>query len=132
MKIKIFSMICMLLVVFADQALAKQASTFYGEIADSQCALNVHSLTRSHQEMLKSKSMGGTSLSCATYCVKYLGGNFVLTSRNHVYRLDNQDLQKFIAEKVKITGTLDKKAGIIHIEKIEVEDPKIVSRLGCC
>ena len=124
MKIKIFSMICMLLVVFADQALAKQASTFYGEIADSQCALNVHSLTRSHQEMLKSKSMGGTSLSCATYCVKYLGGNFVLTSRNHVYRLDNQDLQKFIAEKVKITGTLDKKADIIHVEKIEVEDPK--------
>jgi hypothetical protein len=124
MNIKTFSTICLLLTVFVNNALAKQVSTFYGEIADSQCALNVHSLTRSHQEMLKLKSMGGTSLSCAIYCVKYLGGNFVLTSRNHVYRLDNQDLQKFIAEKVKITGTLDKKAGIIHVEKIEVEDPK--------
>ena len=95
---------------------------FRGEIADSQCALNVHSLTRSHQEMLKSKSMGGTSLSCTLYCVKYLGGDLVLTSRKHVYRLDNQSLaQKFIAQKVKITGTLDQKSNTIHIEKMEVE-----------
>ncbi len=35
--------------------------TFRGEVSDSQCALNVHSVTRSHKEMLKSKSMGGTS-----------------------------------------------------------------------
>lgn len=35
--------------------------TFHGEISDSGCAMNVHSLTRSHQEMLKSKGMGGTS-----------------------------------------------------------------------
>ena len=33
-------------------------TTFRGEIADSSCATNVHSLTRSHQEMLKGKSMG--------------------------------------------------------------------------
>ncbi|PYX61733.1 MAG: hypothetical protein DMG74_22185 [Acidobacteria bacterium] len=50
--------------------------TFYGEIADSQCALNVHSLTRSHQEMLKSKSMGGNSASCTFYCIKVSGGRF--------------------------------------------------------
>jgi hypothetical protein len=73
--------------------------------------------------MLKSKSMGGTSLSCALYCVRYLGGEFVLTSRKHVYRLDNQELvQKFVAQKVKIKGTLDEKTDTIHIEKIEVDD----------
>jgi hypothetical protein len=26
-------------------------SAFYGEISDSQCAMNVHSLCRSHKEM---------------------------------------------------------------------------------
>ena len=39
---------------------------FRGEIGDTQCALNVHSLTRSHTEMLKSKKMGGTAAACAT------------------------------------------------------------------
>jgi hypothetical protein len=73
--------------------------------------------------MLKSKSMGGTSLSCVLYCIKYLGGDLVLTSRKHVYHLDNQDLlQKFIAQKVKIQGTLDKKTDTIHVEKIEVDE----------
>jgi type 1 fimbria pilin len=113
------------MLVFAALAYASGEDkwTFRGEIADSQCALNVHSLTRSHQEMLKSKSMGGTSLSCILYCIKYLGGDLVLTSRKHVYHLDNQDrLQKFIAQKVKIQGTLDQKTDTIHVEKIEVDD----------
>jgi len=96
--------------------------TFRGEIADSQCALNVHSLTRSHQEMLKSKSMGGTSASCALYCIKYLGGNLVLTSRKHVYHLDNQDLaMKYIGEKVLIEGTLDSKTDTIRISNIHAD-----------
>jgi len=97
--------------------------TFRGEIADSQCALNVHSLTRSHQEMLKSKSMGGTSASCALYCVRYLGGNLVLTSKKHVYHLDNQDLaMKYIGEKVLVEGTLDSKTDTVHIVKIRVDN----------
>src|SRR5205807_6646322 len=97
---------------------ARAAQTFHGEVSDSQCAMNVHSLTRSHQEMLKSKSMGGTSISCATYCVRYLGGELVFTSKNRVYRLDNQEsVQKFISEKVKITGQLDQKGNTIYVEK---------------
>ena len=97
--------------------------TFRGEISDSQCALNVHSLTRSHQEMLKSKSMGGTSASCTLYCVQHLGGDLVLTSRKHVYHLDNQELaQKFVAMKVRISGTLDSKTDTIHVEKMEADE----------
>src|SRR5437763_3636956 len=89
---------------------ARAAQTFHGEIADSQCALNVHSLTRSHQEMLKSKSMGGTASSCTTYCIRYMGGYLVLTSRKHVYRLDDQEAAKnFVDQKVRISGTLEPK-----------------------
>src|SRR5271166_1851052 len=94
----------------AAAAYGQNMQVFHGEVSDSQCALNVHSLTRSHQEMLKSKNMGGTSASCALYCIKYLGGNLVLTSKKHVYHLDNQELaMQYIGEKVLVEGTLDSK-----------------------
>jgi hypothetical protein len=97
--------------------------TLFGEVADSQCALNVHSLTRSHQEMLKSKSMGGTSASCALYCVRYLGGEFVLTSQKKVYRLDEQEAAaKFAGQRVKITGVLSPKSDAIHVVSIEADE----------
>src|ERR1700723_1729302 len=84
---------------------AQEAKTFYGEVSDSQCALNVHSLTRSHQEMLKSKSMGGTATECALFCVKYHGGDFVLSSKKDVYRLDDQNTARsFAGRKFQITG----------------------------
>lgn len=94
--------------------------TFQGEIGDSQCALNVHSLTRSHKEMLKSKAMGGDAAACANYCTKYLGGNFVLVVKSDVYHLDDQSrAQAFAGMQVKITGTLDAKSNTIHILRIE-------------
>jgi hypothetical protein len=96
---------------------------FHGEVSDSQCALNVHSLTRSHQEMLKSKSMGGTSNTCAVYCVEHLGGYLVLSSGKDVFRLDRPDLvHGFEGRKVKITGTLDSKLNQIHVIKIDLEE----------
>jgi len=98
----------------------EKALTFQGQIADTQCALNVHSLTRSHAEMLKSKATGGTEGSCATYCVRYLGGDFVLSSKGEVYHLDNQEkVRLFAGQKVKITGTLEAKGKIIHLLQIE-------------
>ncbi|HLW84925.1 MAG TPA: hypothetical protein VKR60_06875 [Candidatus Sulfotelmatobacter sp.] len=95
---------------------------FHGEVSDSQCALNVHSLTRSHQEMLKSKSMGGTSASCSLYCIKNLGGELVLSSGKTVYRLDKQDMvREVVGQKAKITGTLDPKTKTIRVERVELE-----------
>src|SRR2546430_4653866 len=44
--------------------------TFRGEIADSQCALNVHSLSQSHKEMIEMKHEVKTNADCARYCVK--------------------------------------------------------------
>ncbi len=103
---------------------AQQPATFHGEISDSQCALNVHSLTKSHEEMLKSKSgaAGGNPSSCALYCVQRLGGRFVLASKRHVYHLDNQELPRnFVGEKVKLHGILDPKTEIIHVVSIDLE-----------
>lgn len=94
--------------------------TFEGEVSDSQCAMNVHSLTRSHQEMLKSKSHGSTPAECAIYCVDYLGGRFVLVSGKNIYRLDNDGLvRKFAAEKVKISGILDAKSESLHVISVD-------------
>jgi hypothetical protein len=109
----------------AVAACGQDAKVFRGEVSDSQCALNVHSLTRSHQEMLKSKSMGGTSNTCSVYCVEHLGGYLVLTSGNDVFRLDRTDLvHGFEGQKVKINGVLDAKAKQIHVMKIELENQK--------
>ena len=109
--------------VLASAAWGQNARVFKGEVSDSQCALNVHSLTRSHQEMLKSKSMGGTSNTCAVYCIEHLGGYLVLSAGNDVYRLDRADLvHGFEGRRVKITGTLDSKLKQIHVQKIDLEN----------
>jgi hypothetical protein len=96
---------------------------FHGEVSDSQCALNVHSLTRSHQEMLKSKSMGGTANTCAVYCIEHMGGYLVLSSGKDVYRLDRADLvHGFEGRRVVVTGVLDTKLNQIHVLKILEEE----------
>ena len=98
---------------------------FHGEVSDSQCALNVHSLTRSHQEMLKSKSMGGTANTCSVYCIEHMGGYLVLSSGEDVFRLDRSDLvHGFEGQKVKLTGILDAKTKQIHVVKLELDDQK--------
>ena len=116
-------MLVSLLWLLASWAAAEESPrTFIGEIGDSQCALNVHSLTRSHQEMLKSKSMGGTAADCANYCTKYLGGHFVLVVKNNVYHLDDQArAQIYAGRRVKLTGTLDVKSSTIHVVGIEAK-----------
>jgi hypothetical protein len=122
MKIKALAIAWILAMAASQVASAQEAKTFYGEISDSQCALNVHSLTRSHQEMLKSKSMGGTPTDCTLYCVKYHGGDFVLSSKKDVYRLDDQDTARtFAGKKVKVIGKMGPDKKTIHVIKIEEE-----------
>lgn len=102
---------------------AQEPKTFRGEVSDSQCALNVHSLTRSHQEMLKSKSMGGTSNTCSVYCIEHLGGYLVLSVGNDVYRLDRADLvHGFEGRRVVIKGVLDAKLKQIHVLTIDLDE----------
>ena len=76
-RITVWSAAWVLALSFAAYAGEEEARTFRGEITDSQCALNVHSLTQSHEEMLKSKSgeAGKTAASCAQFCIVHMGGN---------------------------------------------------------
>jgi hypothetical protein len=110
------------ILALADAAYSQNSRVFHGEVSDNQCAMNVHSLTRSHQEMLKSKSMGGTANTCSVYCIEHLGGYLVLSSGNDVFRLDRADLvHGFEGQKVKVTGVLDAKIKQIHVLKVELE-----------
>jgi hypothetical protein len=110
------------ILALAGAAYGQNSRVFHGEVSDNQCAMNVHSLTRSHQEMLKSKSMGGTANTCSVYCIEHLGGYLVLSSGNGVFRLDRADLvHGFEGQKVKVTGVLDAKIKQIHVMKVELE-----------
>jgi hypothetical protein len=113
------------ILALAGASYGQDSRVFHGEVSDNQCAMNVHSLTRSHQEMLKSKSMGGTANTCSQYCVEHLGGYLVLSSGKDVFRLDRPDLvHGFEGEKVKVTGVLDAKLKQIHVLKVVLEDSK--------
>src|ERR1700729_1890695 len=108
---------------FGGVAQSQGPHVFRGEVSDSQCALNIHSLTRSHQEMLKSKSMGGTANTCSVYCIAHLGGYVVLSVGTDVYRLDRSDLvHGFEGQRVVISGVLDKKINQIHVQKIDLDE----------
>jgi len=103
-----------LLVVRADD------KVFTGEIGDTQCSMNVHSLDKTHTEMLKVKGVGKTAADCTLYCIKNRGGRFVLQSKRNVYLLDNQELAEgYAGQKVKLTGTLDPKTGTIQVRSID-------------
>ena len=123
-RIAVWSAVWVLALSFAGDAQDEESKTFRGEITDSQCAFNVHSLTQSHQEMLKSKSgaAGQSAASCAHYCIEHLGGKFVLAYKGHVYHLDNQELPRaFVGQKVKVQGILDPKTEIIHVVNMEAD-----------
>ncbi len=97
---------------------------FRGEISDTQCAMKVHSLERSHAEMIAKSTLGTDAASCAKACVKR-GGEWVLRSGDVVYRLKNQEgLENFAGQKVEITGTLDSQAGMIDNTAIETQPAK--------
>ena len=110
------------ILALASAAHGQNTKVFHGDVSDSQCATNIHSLTRSHQEMLKSKSMGGTANTCSVYCIEHMGGYLVLSLGKDVFRLDRPDLvHGFEGQKVKLTGILDPKLNQIHVLKIELE-----------
>ncbi len=105
---------------WAGQGRGADEKTFRGEIADSQCALNVHSLSQSHKEMIAMKPEIKTDADCARFCVRERGGKFMLQTKDKVYKLDAQVLaEQWAGQKVKLTGTLDPKTNVITVDKIE-------------
>jgi hypothetical protein len=122
LKRLIFYFLCFaVLFVLSPAPRASGEDEFTGVIADSQCAMNVHSLSQSHKEMLKSKEAGTTDADCVRYCISERGGRFVLQNKNKVYKLDKQDIGgKLAGKKVRVTGTLDPKTNTIHVTSIEL------------
>jgi hypothetical protein len=93
---------------------------FSGEIADSQCALNVHSLSQSQKEMMGMKPEIKTDAQCVRFCVNERGGRYMLQTKTKVYKLDAQVLaEEWAGQKVKLVGTLDPKTNIIAVEKMQ-------------
>jgi hypothetical protein len=115
------------LFLLASPAVATAGSAkpiFRGEISDTQCAMNVHSLNRSHQEMISKNTMGTDPASCAKACVRR-GGDWVLRSGKDIYRLKNQSgIENFAGRMVQITGTLDGKTNTVDNTGIEFATSK--------
>jgi uncharacterized ParB-like nuclease family protein len=95
--------------LFAISALLASAATYTGVITDSMCG-NDH----------KAMNMGPDP-ECIRKCVK--SGKtvkYVLFDGKNTYKLSDQETpEKFAARRVKITGTLFEKTGVISVEKIE-------------
>jgi len=90
--------------------------------------MNVHSLSRSHEEMIAKNTIGTDPPSCAKACVRR-GGDWVLRLGNDVYRLKNQaGVEDFAGQRVQITGTLDTKTNAIENTHIEVITSKGAAR----
>jgi hypothetical protein len=109
-----------LLCLTGPSAFGGDEKTFTGEIGDTQCAMNVHSLDKSHKEMLKVKSVGKTAADCTLYCIKNRGGRFVLQYKDKVYRLDKPELvEPYAGQKVRVIGILDPQAETIEVHRID-------------
>ena len=94
----------------AGVAVAADApKTYTGTITDSMCVMN-------HQMMKITPDS-----KCARECVKNNKEvKYVLHDRKNTYKLSDQKTpEQFAAQKVKVTGMLFPKTGIIKVDKIE-------------
>lgn len=122
-KTRPFLLILFLIVAGAisPQGRPDTEKAFRGEIADTQCALNVHSLSQSHKEMIEMEPGVKTSADCARFCVKNRGGRFVLQSKGKVYRFDKpEQAEPFAGQQVTVVGSLDPKTNTITVRSIKL------------
>jgi len=102
-----------MIVVFALAAMAagQGARTFTGVISDSECSSTDHSHMR----------MGPTDAECVKACISEHGAAYVLIDGKNIYSLNDQKTpEKFAAQKVSITGTLDAKGKTIQVKSISI------------
>ena len=99
-----------LLLLGATPAFAQGASTtFVGVVTDSMCDTDHQSMKVSPDEKCVRDCVGDSK----TF-------KFALASGTHVYLLSDQETPgSFAGRKVRVTGVLYEKTGIIKVEKIE-------------
>ena len=97
-----------LLALLCATALAQgPAKTYTGVVTDTMCGAN-----HSHMGVQPDAK-------CVRECVKG-GYKYALLEGNKVYTLsDQQTPEKFAAQKVRVTGTLFEKTGVLKVERIE-------------
>lgn len=97
------------LLAIAALAAVPGKHSFTGTITDSMCGKADHSQMK----------MGPTDAECTVACVREHDAMYVLYDGNEVYTLSNQQTpEKFAAQKVTVTGTLDAKTRTIQVESI--------------
>jgi len=101
-----------LLVTFlavAALSAAQGKQTFTGTITDNMCAKGGHSQMR----------MGPTDAECTTACIMAHGATYVLYDGKDIYTLSDQKTpEKFAAQRVRVTGTLEAKTKTIQVDSI--------------
>jgi hypothetical protein len=98
-----------LILALAAVSAAQGRQTFSGVITDSMCSTADHSQMR----------MGPTDAECVTACISEHGATYVLYDGKNVYELSDQKTpEKFAAQKVRISGTLDTKGRTIRVDSI--------------
>ena len=91
------------------QQMRQSRQTFAGTITDIECATADHSQMR----------MGPTDAECVAACISDHGASYVLYDGKDAYTLSDQKAaQKFAAQRVTVTGTLDAKTKSIRVESI--------------
>ena len=91
----------------AISSLSAASETHVGVITDTMCG-------KDHAPMKVSPDS-----KCVVQCVKH-GSKFALLEGDKVYTLsDQQTPERFAGQKVKITGQLYEKTGILKVESIE-------------
>jgi len=102
----------LILIGFAVASLSAaqgKPQTFVGTITDSMCPKADHSQMQ----------MGPTDAECVKACVAAHGATYVLYDGKNVYELSDQKTpEKFAAQKVTVTGTLDAKTKKIAVTSI--------------
>lgn len=97
------------LLAVAAQSAAAGKQTFTGTITDDMCALAGHARMR----------MGPTDAECTIACIRAHDAAYVLSDGKDVYTLsDQQTPERFAAQKVKVTGTLDARTKTIQVDSI--------------
>lgn len=83
------------------------SQTVTGVVTDTMCGAN-------HKAMNVSPDSR-----CVRECIR-MGSKYALLANNKVYTFENQQAPaKYAGEKVKVTGTLDDKAGLVKADTIE-------------
>jgi hypothetical protein len=104
MKRLIFS-----LLAIAVLSAAPGKQMFIGTITDSVCANADHLQMR----------MGPTDAECTVACVGAHGATYVLYDGKEAYTLSDQGTpERFAAQKVTVTGTLDARTKTIQVDSI--------------